>query len=714
VNVEQKVATLEALLVRVKRNAAEARPARALHVVANDEAGHGSGIEDAATELPPELAHAVLPAPASSRTPAVAASAPSPKPPPTVESPRPPSMAGAPDPLRGPSAEPEPESKPRLVALAPPLASASRVPARSPTPTYGVPAQREAAKPAPSPKPAPVQESPKPAATRPITPQTPPVVAKPPTPAVAAKPAPSRVQPAPRTAAPVAKADATVRAKDAAATGPAHERSGAKTLMGTGLDEMRKALAQLDSKAPAPPTSPSAQPAMLGAEKISDDTTGEGATLVRSSPFDTSGLGQSPLAQQNLVEEASTEDEQTVLIPQPTQEELIAASERGSRTTRRQAREEVARAVEDDSGEGETLVKDSPFAVAQSDAPRGTLPMGEPEPPTLAKPQISPAPKVGQMGTMMMPPTPGAPAAASPQAPPPPEAPAPTAGRLGGTAIMEHALAATVPSEPPAAPPPEPMPGPMATPMRTSRPDNALAVGPSGPEVAQPSFLRDGPVYEAPLPARKKKSRAPMLGIGVAAAALVAAGAWLSLRNGWIDELIGSATSRKPTPSASATTSASAAVSAAPSAVESASATPEPATAAPTASAAPAASASAAASAAPSAKPAAGSGDASALPKNKGILMVTASQPGIVYVNGKFIGNAGEPLTVDCGIKYIRLAEPGAAPGKPPTFVGHGRPLKIGCQKTTEAALPAPPGLDGPARSPDDTPAPGGNPAPDL
>ena len=53
--------------------------------------------------------------------------------------------------------------------------------------------------------------------------------------------------------------------------------------------------------------------------------------------------------------------------------------------------------------------------------------------------------------------------------------------------------------------------------------------------------------------------------------------------------------------------------------------------------------------------------------------MVTASQAGVVYVNGKFVGNAGEPLTVDCGIKYIRLAEPGAAPGKPPTFVGHGR-----------------------------------------
>ncbi len=695
-NVDQKVATLEALLVRVKRNAAEARPERGLYVVGNDEAAHGSGIEDATTELPPELAHAVLPAPASSRTPAVAA-APSPKPPPVVESPRPPSVT-----------EPEPESKPRLVALAPPLATASRAPARTVTPSYGVPAQREAAKPAQSPKPAPVQESPMPAATRPITPQTPSVVAKPPTPAVAAKPAASRVQPAPRTAAPVAKADAPVtRAREAAGPAPAHERSGAKTLMGTGLDEMRKALAQLDdkgSKAPAPPTSPSAQPALLGAEKISDDTTGEGATLVRSSPFDTSVAAHAALAKQSLVEEASTEDEQTVLIPQPTQEELIAASERaGGRITRKQVREEIAKSLDDESGEGDTLVKDSPFAAA------------EPEPPTLAKPQVSPGPKVGAMGTMMMPMSPSAPAA-SPPAPPPPEMPMATPH---GTAIIEPALAATIASQSTpemAGPMPGPMAVPAAPPPHVAPPENARQVGPSGIE-AQPSFLRDGPAYEAPLPIRRKKSRAPMFGVGIAAAALVAAGAWLSLRNGWIDELIG-ATNGKATPPASAKPSSapSATASGAPTAAEPASATPEPASAAPTATAAPTANATAAASATPSATPSAkpAAGDASALPKGKGILMVTPTQPGVVYVNGKFAGNGGEPLTVDCGIKYIRLAEPGAAPGKVPTFVGHGRPLKIGCQKTTEVVLPAPPGLDGPARSPEDAPAPGGNPAPDL
>jgi hypothetical protein len=560
-----------------------------------------------------------------------------------------------------------------------------------------------------------VQEPAKPAAARPITPQAPAVAAKPAAPAVAAKPAASRVQPAPRTAAPVAKADMPVPRAKESSPGAAHERSGAKTLMGTGLDEMRKALAQLDSKAPAPPTAPSAQPPMLGAEKISDDTTGEGATLVRSSPFDASVAAHEALAKQSLVEEASTEDEQTVLIPQPTQEELIAASERGvGRTTRRQLRD--AMPVEDESGEGDTLVKESPFAAAESERP---MPSMEPEPPTVQKPQ--PAQKVGAMGTMMMPTAPSAPAMAVPPAPPPPTAPVATPH---GTAIMEPALAATVAAQasPPAPPPPEmtapPMPGPMAPPAHMSPPENAYPVGPSGPEA--PSFLRDGPAYEAPAPARRKKSRAPMFGVGIAAAALVAAGAWLSLRNGWIDELIGSTTG-KATPTASAKPSAapSAHASAAPSAAEPASATPEPATAAPKSSAAPAASATAAASAAPSAspsaKPAAGSADASALPRTKGILMVTATQPGVVYVNGKFVGNAGEPLTVDCGIKYIRLAEPGAAPGKPPTFVGHGRPLKIGCQKTTEAVLPAPPGLDGPAARPnEDTPAPGGNPAPDL
>ena len=449
VNVEQKVATLEALLVRVKRNAAEARPERALYVFANDDAAHASALEDATTELPPELAHAVLPAPASSRTPVVAEPAQSPRPPP-VESPKPP-LAESPKP---PSIEPEPESKPRLVALAPPLATASRA------------LRRERSR----------RPTASPAATRSGQAFTGARVAE----AFAG----DRVAEAGRGATDHA-ADAVGRREAADAggdrqargvTGPAraahrragrqgrragrsregdgeprsgHERSGAKTLMGTGLDEMRKALAQLDSKAPAPPTSPSAQPAMLGAEKISDDTTGEGATLVRSSPFDASVAAHAAMAKQSLVEEASTEDEQTVLIPQPTQEELIAASERGGRTTRRQLREPAA--LEDESGEGDTLVKESPFAAAASER--------EPEPPTLAKPQTTGGPKLGAMGTMMMPTSPSAPAMGSPPAPPPPDAPAPAASSsaLGGTAIMEHALAATVPSESPAAPPPPEM-----------------------------------------------------------------------------------------------------------------------------------------------------------------------------------------------------------------------------------------------------------------
>jgi hypothetical protein len=260
-----------------------------------------------------------------------------------------------------------------------------------------------------------------------------------------------------------------------------------------------------------------------------------------------------------------------------------------------------------------------------------------------------------------------------------------------------------------------PMPGPIESPSaiaKISYPENAMPVGPSGP---QPSFMRDGPVYEAPVPQRKK-GRGGMIGVGLAAAALIGAGVFLSLRNGWIDQIIGS-TSGKATPSATAKTTPSAAVSGAPSASANAA---EPASAAPVASttpsAAPVASAapSASPSASPSAKPAAGATDASTLPRTKGILLVTASQPGVVYVNGKFAGQPGEPITLDCGIKYIRLAEPGAGPGKVPVFVGHGRPLKIGCRTTTEAALPAPPGLDGPSRPAEEAPAPGGNPAPDL
>ena len=267
-----------------------------------------------------------------------------------------------------------------------------------------------------------------------------------------------------------------------------------------------------------------------------------------------------------------------------------------------------------------------------------------------------------------------------------PPAPAPAAKASGGTNAME-----AVPS-PPVAEPPAPA-GPP--------PGAGQALGPEAP-----SFLR--PRAEASTPPPKKKSRlGSMFGVGLAAAALVGTGAWLAMRNGWLDAFLEpkpaattkapKATKRAPTEPATArpkpsteaaapaTATAAASASAEASAEPSASASAEP-------SAAPSASASASASAEPSAAPSAApaAGDASALPRTKGYLVVKAKVDGSVYLNGRVIGNAGEPIVADCGIRYVRLGHPSEKPGGPIKFVGAGRSVNIACRGTTETELPGP------------------------
>ncbi|HEY4120887.1 MAG TPA: hypothetical protein VGM56_23650 [Byssovorax sp.] len=671
-NVQQKVSALEALLARVQRNAAAPRPARTRPAPVVAAAPAAPVARD--TDLPAELAHAVF-SPAPTPKPAEVAAKPA---------------AAAPARVTPDAA---PESKPKLVALAPPLASA----ARSMTPAYGTSAQKQPVEPRqPTPKAPAVAPGP-----RPATPAAKPAAASP-KPEPAAARAVTEKPPAAPSVAPAATASAP----------PAVGRAGSRTLMGTGLTELRAALAEV--------TQPR-KPAELS-KLVADESTGEGATLVRESPL------------KGGDDDGEYDSESTRLMPQPTQEELIAASQRFK----------GAPLDDDSTGEGATLVRESPLVAGSAVSP--TPPAAAAKPAVEASPRVevrTPAARVAAKPVVTAPPEPAfATTAASEADPIAPKARPEPAVHVGkaGTAIMDvspiAAAAAPLAAPPPmpaiepraaSTPPPMPVvasaaaaPAPAQEPVAPAPPPPVPM--PSAPPPSVPSFMQPGggsvrpaPMPE-PLPPPKKRGIASMFGVGLAAAALVAAGGWLALRNGWIADLgpLGSLVGGPPHPTA--TPSGSAAPSAAPSAKASASAAPKAARSAETA-AAPSAAASAAPSApnatpsaTPSAAPAAGA-DASALPARQGYLVVTSAQAGTVYINAKPIGELGSPIAVPCGIKFIRL---GTANGKaPPQFIGPGRSINVLCRKTTETTLPGPataaPAGQAPATA--DAPAPV---APDL
>jgi hypothetical protein len=238
----------------------------------------------------------------------------------------------------------------------------------------------------------------------------------------------------------------------------------------------------------------------------------------------------------------------------------------------------------------------------------------------------------------------------------------------------------------------------VAPPARPSETDEATA--PSRRYLKPENDVAE-PV--APRPNR----RASTLTLGLVAAVLVGAVIYRGLRDGWFESSTTPVVSTTPTasalprpaptPSAPTITTASAAVpttSAAPPV------TPEPtssASAATSASAAPAASASAAptASVAPSTAPTtapAADGDGTQLPATRGFIVVTSAKPGSVFLTGRFVGATNTRLEVDCGAKFLRLAAPsaeGAARPAVPDWTSEGRSIGVACRAVTTIALEA-------------------------
>ena len=111
------------------------------------------------------------------------------------------------------------------------------------------------------------------------------------------------------------------------------------------------------------------------------------------------------------------------------------------------------------------------------------------------------------------------------------------------------------------------------------------------------------------------------------------------------------------------------------------------ASAIPSASAAPAVTASAA----PKAPPVA-DGDGTALPPNRGYVIINSSKPASVFLTGNFAGLTGNKLEVECGAKFLRLAAPiaaGAERPATPDWTSEGRSISVVCRSTTTVAFEA-------------------------
>ncbi|KYF72189.1 hypothetical protein [Sorangium cellulosum] len=150
----------------------------------------------------------------------------------------------------------------------------------------------------------------------------------------------------------------------------------------------------------------------------------------------------------------------------------------------------------------------------------------------------------------------------------------------------------------------------------------------------------------------------------------------------------------QPTPAATPAETAPAA----PSAVETATPT---ATAEPTATAAPAETAA----------PAAGSSES--LPSNRGHLLVNSPEQASVYVNGSLAGNTGETLEVPCGTRYVRLGKLTTEKTSTPAWLSSGQAVIVGCRKQTVLSINPTPTSPAPERPAKRKASPAATPAPD-
>jgi hypothetical protein len=198
--------------------------------------------------------------------------------------------------------------------------------------------------------------------------------------------------------------------------------------------------------------------------------------------------------------------------------------------------------------------------------------------------------------------------------------------------------------------------------------------------------------------------RSSTLLLGLVAAALVGAGVFVGLRNGWFEKAGSDVGSPHPTTSTTAPSLSAAAITTASAAPTTSATTPAPTTSASAApatsvSAAPATSASAApsvtASATPTAVPTAtpvATGDGTNLPPNRGYVIVNSTKPASVFLTGNFAGLTGAKLEVECGAKFLRLAAPvpaGTERPATPEWTSDGRSISVTCRSTTTIAFEA-------------------------
>jgi hypothetical protein len=270
----------------------------------------------------------------------------------------------------------------------------------------------------------------------------------------------------------------------------------------------------------------------------------------------------------------------------------------------------------------------------------------------------------------------------------------------------------TEPAVLPDRPAPVPVPEPVAAkadepPIGLPKPVPAEANVPPPPPVQMPLPVVGGRVGN-------RRPALPLVALGIAAAMLIGSTVFVGFRNGWFTKVAppkptatpsvirlppvsprGSAAALSPSGTASAapgpTSEGSAKVPSSPtgSAAATAPSAVESASAAPTTSAAPTAPSTAA-----SVTPPAPEGDGTNLPANRGYLLITSAVPASVYANGVFVGLTGQKIDVECGPKYIRLgalAAPGAPPPKPPliTWLSEGRSSTVACKTVTDIKLDA-------------------------
>lgn len=677
VNVEQKILALEALLEKVRTNAAQPRPARGAVIATTQPTTAASRATDdiagPAVAAPVRITPAVTPGPGMTKFGDDDWSD-------TTET------FGAPIPLAAPL--------PGLAKEAPKTPAATASTAAKPGPAKPVITAPKAAEP-PQAKPltAPVSPAAKPAPVTPIAkpaPVTP--AAKPVAPAAIVKPTAPANTPIPLTnkvAPPVIKTPATpAPAPVTAVKPPIGEANLYKTLTGVG-----------DGAVKAPDIRAGALAAGISLPITGEPPPVEPILELEKKPLPTNVDVPAKPSLPSAIADADGEEEN-----EPTQlYEASAASRRAAELaalTDKQLEDAKKSLGIDKKSESDKVeirlpdAKDSPEKIDVKDGPRLDLPWvektekkAEPDAAGLSAPDDGFTKK----------------------------GPSQTELDLELVAAQEGSLQAvdldvTEQKEPKDTKPATPA---VSEEKPTVTPEPAAVVEKKPPVVAQPVVTKKPVVAEPELSEPTKPTKGVPVGLIIAAVILLlAAGAFVAMQQGWIG---GSPPAPAPAPTQTSTvappTNPTATQTAAPTATATETAAPPASasaapgdSAAPATSAAPADSAAAApadsaAAPAPSASaaaatppPVAGSPsiDPATLNNNQGLIFVTSNKPARVYLTGKLVGDTNTELKSDCGLKFVRLADPAQDLAKPPMWLTPGEPKQIDCRKYTTFTVNVP------------------------